>query len=126
MKTGQRIERNQQFLSVLSISHHMVTYGTAIWMCTYQWHGKQFRMQKIRELIQNANAADIEVQLSHLEAHKVGHWSVKGTKRRCVMCTMRKRGQPAYTLVKSVVSHFVWLHILRTVTRKQTFRSVEQ
>jgi hypothetical protein len=62
---------------------------------------KQFRTKLIRELVQNVDMTTTRVQrgrssssapqLSCLEAQKFNHWPVKGTKKRCVVCSLRKK-----------------------------------
>jgi predicted nucleic acid binding AN1-type Zn finger protein len=71
---------------------------------------KQFRTKLICELVQNVDMTITRVQrgrssssapqLSRLEAHKFNHWPVKGTKRRCVVCSLRKKW--------STSSYFCW------------------
>jgi predicted nucleic acid binding AN1-type Zn finger protein len=61
---------------------------------------KKFRMEIIREMVRNVGMVITRVQrgrpsssvtqLSRLEARNFSHWPVKGTKRRCVVCSQKK------------------------------------
>jgi hypothetical protein len=69
--------------------------------CGEEVSQKQFRTKLIRELVQNVDMTTARVQRgrssssapqqSCLEAQNFNHWPVKGIKRRCVMCSLRKK-----------------------------------
>jgi hypothetical protein len=55
---------------------------------------------------------------------KFNHWPVKGTKRRCVVCSLRAKRSTSSYICRGAASHLVCLRVSRSVTRKQIFRTV--
>jgi hypothetical protein len=99
---------------------------------------KQFRTKLIRELVQNVDMTTTSVQrgrssssaptlqLSRLEAQKFNHWPVKGTKRRCVVCSLwKKRSTSSYFCRGCGVALCVSPCFEEHHTKTNTLKSVE-
>jgi hypothetical protein len=102
--------------------------------CGGRLNHKHFRTQLIRKLVQNVDMTTTRLhrgrsslsarRLSRLEEQKFNHWPVNGTKRRCVVCSLREKQSTSSCICRGAASHLVYLCVSWSVTRKQTFRRV--